>query len=183
MKKPTGVILMADKISPEERSRIMGKIRAQSKLENRLSKELWKRGIRFRKNTRSLFGTPDISIKKYKIVIFVDSCFWHVCPVHGNRPKSNQEFWDKKLLRNQERDREVTNYYLEKGWYLKRVWEHEIKKDINQVVDDLVDFINKVRLSETSSSPIDNMDMLRYNPVKDEERPILAAEESNRKGR
>lgn len=160
-KQLTGVILMADKVSPEERSRIMGKIRAQSKLENRLSKELWKRGIRFRKNTRKLFGTPDISIKKYKIVVFVDSCFWHMCPIHGNRPKSNQEFWDKKLLRNQERDREVTEYYLEKGWHIKRIWEHEIKKDINQVTDDLVDFINKVRFSETSNSSINTNDMLQ----------------------
>jgi len=180
MKKLTGVILMADKVSPEERSRIMGKIRAQSKLENRLSIELWKRGIRFRKNTRSLFGTPDISIKKYKIVIFVDSCFWHVCPVHGNRPKSNQEFWDKKLLRNQERDKEVTKYYLEKGWHIKRIWEHEIKKDINQVVDDLVDFINKVRLSETNNSSIDKDNMFQYDSTK-EDISMLAAEESNGK--
>lgn len=180
MKKLTGVILMADKVSPEERSRIMGKIRAQSKLENRLSIELWKRGIRFRKNTRSLFGTPDISIKKYKIVIFVDSCFWHVCPVHGNRPKSNQEFWDKKLLRNQQRDKEVTEFYLEKGWHIKRIWEHEIKKDMNQVVDDLVDFINEVRLSETSNSSNDTKDMLQYDPAK-EDVPILAAEESKGK--
>ncbi|MER2170813.1 MAG: very short patch repair endonuclease [Psychrobacillus psychrodurans] len=178
MKKPTGVVLMADKISPEVRSRNMRAIRSQSKMENRLPKELWKKGIRFRKNAKTLFGKPDISIKKYKIVIFVGSCFWHVCPIHGNRPKSNQEFWDKKLLRNQERDREVTEYYLEKGWHIKRIWEHEIKKDINQVVDELVDFINKVRLSGKSNSL---MDIRGNNPVKDEALPMLAAEESDGK--
>lgn len=178
MKKPTGVVLMADKISPELRSKNMRAIRSQSELENRLTKELWKRGIRFRKNSKTLFGKPDISIKKYKTVIFVDSCFWHVCPLHGNRPKSNQEFWDKKLLRNQERDREVTAYYLEKGWHIKRIWEHEIKKDINQVVDDLVNFLNKVRLSETSNSSFDKDDMLQHDSAK-EDVSILAAEESD----
>lgn len=141
-----GVELMADKISPETRSKNMRAIRSQSKLENRLSKELWKRGYRFRKNTKNLFGKPDISIKKYKIVIFVDSCFWHVCPIHGNRPKSSQEFWDKKLLRNQQRDQEVTDYYLKNGWHIKRIWEHDIKNDINKVVDDIADFIDGVRM-------------------------------------
>lgn len=104
-----------------------------------------------------------------------------MCPIHGNRPKSNQEFWDKKLLRNQQRDREVTEYYLEKGWHIKRILEHEIKKDINQVVDNLVDFINKVRLSETSNSSIDTKDMLQYNSAKYDELSMLAAVESNEK--
>ncbi|MGG3805401.1 hypothetical protein [Metabacillus fastidiosus] len=74
-------------------------IRSQSKLENEFSRVLWKRELRFRKNVKSLFGKPEIAIKKYKIAIFIDSCFWHVCPLHGNRPKSNQKYWDKKLER------------------------------------------------------------------------------------
>lgn len=89
---------MADIMTKEQRSKTMGAIRAQSKLENLFSKKLWNSGLRFRKNVRKLKGTPDIAIQKYKIVIFVDSCFWHGCPVHFKRPKSNQEFWDKKLL-------------------------------------------------------------------------------------
>lgn len=63
--------------------------------------------VRFRKNVKSLFGTPDIASKKYKIVIFVDSCFWHLCPEHGNIPKTNIEFWENKLIRNRQRDCEV----------------------------------------------------------------------------
>ncbi|MGD6966404.1 hypothetical protein ACQCVP_08250 [Rossellomorea vietnamensis] len=54
----------------------MKAIRSQSKLENRVSRELWQKGIRFRKNVKSLPGKPDIAIKKYKVVIFIDSCFW-----------------------------------------------------------------------------------------------------------
>lgn len=136
---------MADNLSKEKRSKIMGSIRAQSKLENSITNELWRRGYRFRKNTKSLYGTPDISIKKYKIVIFIDSCFWHFCPIHGKKPKSNEEFWEKKLLRNQQRDIEVNNYYLSNGWNLKRIWEHEIRKDFYGVVSEICDFIENIK--------------------------------------
>lgn len=68
---------MADKIPKEIRSKNMSAIRStHTKHEDMVTKELWKRGIRFRKNTADLKGKPDISIKKYKIIIFIDSCFW-----------------------------------------------------------------------------------------------------------
>lgn len=134
---------MADIMSKDKRSKTMAAIRAQSKLENTFSKNLWQRGIRFRKNVRKLKGTPDIAIQKYKIVIFIDSCFWHGCPIHFRRPKSNQEFWDQKIARNKKRDEEVNLYYIEKGWHLKRVWEHEIKNNIDTTITETVEFINK----------------------------------------
>ena len=62
----------------------MQAIKSQSKLEDKITTALWRKGIRFRKNVKSLFGKPDIAIKKYKIAIFIDSCFWHVCELHGN---------------------------------------------------------------------------------------------------
>ncbi|MFE0624707.1 very short patch repair endonuclease [Priestia aryabhattai] len=136
---------MADVMSKEQRRKNMQAIRSQSKLENQVSRELWKRGIRFRKNDKSLFGKLDISIKKYRIVIFIDSCFWHACELHGNRPKSNQLFWDKKLNRNKERDAEVKEYYIQNHWLVKRVWEHEIKENLSQVVDELVVFIEQAK--------------------------------------
>ncbi|GKV69767.1 very short patch repair endonuclease [Sporosarcina sp. NCCP-2716] len=136
---------MPDIMSKEQRSKTMSKIRAKSKLEDIFASALWKRGIRFRRNVRKLKGTPDIAIKKYKIVIFVDSCFWHVCPVHFKRPKSNQEFWDKKFKRNVERDREIDSYYKEAGWNVKHVWEHEIRGDLEATVDDTVAFINHAK--------------------------------------
>lgn len=131
-----------DKITKEQRSKVMGKIRAQSALENEVSKALWHRGIRFRKNSRRLSGTPDISIKKYKIVIFIDSCFWHVCPIHWRRPRSNQEFWDKKFINNIRRDLRVDSYYQNKGWHLMRVWEHQIRGDFDRTIDDIAAFID-----------------------------------------
>lgn len=132
---------MADKISKEQRSNNMRAIKSQSQLENLFTKALWSRGIRFRKNVRKLKGTPDIVIKKYKIVIFVDSCFWHACPQHFNRPKTNQDFWDAKIKRNIERDKEVTDYYIENGWNIKRIWEHQIRKNLELTIEDTVNFI------------------------------------------
>ena len=136
---------MADNLSKEQRTKNMKAIRSQSQLENAVSRELWRKGVRFRKNDKSLFGKPDISIKKYKIAIFIDSCFWHVCQLHGNRPKSNQEYWDKKLLRNKNRDIEVNEYYQSNNWHIKRVWEHEIKENLDAVICDLVNFIEKAK--------------------------------------
>lgn len=136
---------MSDIMSKEQRSKTMSKIRAQSKLENIFTKNLWSRGLRFRKNVRKLRGTPDIVIQKYKIVIFVDSCFWHGCPIHFKRPKSNQEFWDKKIARNRERDKEIDQYYIEKGWNIKHIWEHEIRSDLEGATNETMEFINAIK--------------------------------------
>jgi DNA mismatch endonuclease, patch repair protein len=127
----------------EERSRIMGSIKAVSKLENMVTQELWNRGYRFRRNVRSLKGTPDIAIKKYKVVIFIDSCFWHLCPIHGKIPKTNVEFWTNKLLRNQERDKEVSDFYIENDWNILRIWEHEIRGEFEKAVQRISDFIEE----------------------------------------
>jgi DNA mismatch endonuclease, patch repair protein len=144
---------MPERISEEQRRKNMQAIKSQSNLENMVSRELWRRGYRFRKNNKKLFGKPDISIKKYKIAIFIDSCFWHSCKEHGNRPKTNQSFWDNKLARNVRRDLEVNNYYLERNWNIKRVWEHAIKKDIHQVVDELQEFIEQSKKGHNKVSP------------------------------
>ncbi|WP_256366240.1 very short patch repair endonuclease [Rummeliibacillus stabekisii] len=134
-----------DNLTKEQRRKNMQAIKSKSKLEDLVTKELWKRGIRFRKNVKGLFGKPDIAIKKYKVAVFIDSCFWHVCPLHGNVPKSNEAYWGKKLERNQNRDIEVTKYYNENGWRILRIWEHEIKEDLNSVLDKIVDTIKAAR--------------------------------------
>lgn len=136
---------MADNMSIEQRKKTMRAISSQSNLENTFTKLLWRRGLRFRKNVRKLKGKPDIAIQKYKIVIFIDSCFWHRCPLHFKRPKSNRDYWDKKIARNHKRDEEITEYYIKKGWHIKRIWEHEIKNNIDKVVDETIEFIDSVR--------------------------------------
>ena len=142
---------MADMMTIEQRRKNTQAIKSISLLEGIVSKELWKHGFRFRRNTKNLFGKPDISIKKYKVVIFIDSCFWHQCPIHGNMPKSNIEYWQNKLNRNKNRDIEVNDYYINKGWKIKRIWEHEIKNDLDHVINDLVEFIKcaqKVKIAD-----------------------------------
>ncbi|MBS4214163.1 very short patch repair endonuclease [Neobacillus rhizophilus] len=133
---------MADNLTKDQRSKNMKAIKSKSALENRVTKALWKMGFRFRKNV-NIFGKPDIAIKKYKIVIFIDSCFWHCCPLHGNMPKSNKDYWEKKLERNKKRDIEVNKYYEEKGWCILRVWEHEFKKDFDTTVKKIAEFIDR----------------------------------------
>jgi DNA mismatch endonuclease, patch repair protein len=129
------------RLPKKSRSEIMSSIRAVSKLESMVTQELWKNGLRFRRNVRSLKGTPDIAIKKYKVVIFIDSCFWHFCPIHGKMPKTNIEFWRKKLERNQERDKETNEFYLKNGWNILRVWEHEIRKEFDKTISKIINFI------------------------------------------
>lgn len=145
------MIYLADIMSKEQRTKNMKAIKSQSKLENQFTKNLWNEGLRFRKNVRDLYGKPDIAIKKYKIVIFIDSCFWHKCPIHFTRPKSNQEFWDKKLARNVERDQEVNEYYIKEGWHIKRIWEHEIRKNLKFTTADTLTFVSRIKESIKSS--------------------------------
>ena len=139
-----------DNLTKEQRRKNMQAIKSRSKLEERITKALWQNGVRFRKNVKLLPGNPDIAIKKYKIAIFIDSCFWHACPIHGNMPKSNQEYWTKKLNRNQERDQEINQHYKETGWFILRVWEHEFKKDFDGTVRGIMSFIEDAKQKKTA---------------------------------
>jgi len=137
---------MADKISPEARSKNMSAIRSKNtRIEDRVAKELWKRGIRFWRNPADLIGKPDIAVKKYKTAIFIDSCFWHACSLHGHIPKSNTDYWTKKLERNQKRDAEVTSYYRNAGWNILRIWEHDIEADFSGTIERITEFIQLAR--------------------------------------
>jgi DNA mismatch endonuclease, patch repair protein len=136
-----------DMFTKEQRSNNMRAIRSTgSSLESKVTKELWSKGFRFRKNVRKLMGNPDIALQKYKLVIFIDSCFWHSCPIHGKKPGSNEEYWVKKLQRNVNRDNEVNQYYSKLGWMVLRVWEHELKNDFEGTIMKITDFINQAKL-------------------------------------
>lgn len=88
---------------------------------------LHRSGFRFRKNVRSLPGTPDIVLPRYRTVVFVNGCFWHQHPGcrRATRPASRQEYWDAKLERNIERDREKSERLIAAGWRVLVVWECE----------------------------------------------------------
>lgn len=131
-----------DKHTKEQRHKNMQAVKAQgTNLENLVVNFLWQKGYRFRKNVKDLEGKPDIAIKKYKLVIFIDSCFWHKCPLHYKAPATNFEFWENKISKNQQRDDYVTNYYLAKKWNILRIWEHELKKDFDITLQKVINFI------------------------------------------
>lgn len=140
---------MADVLTEEQRRKNMQAIRSVSKLEEKIAKELWKRGIRFRRNVKDLLGKPDIAIKKYKVAVFIDSCFWHACEIHGRIPNTNTVFWVEKFRKNKKRDKCVNNHYLDLGWSILRIWEHEVKADFNGVVDGIADFISSAKDSQS----------------------------------
>ncbi|MGS0979606.1 very short patch repair endonuclease [Burkholderia glumae] len=106
-----------------------------------LRKALWNAGLRYRlRLSHRLPGRPDIIFASPKLVIFVDGCFWHSCPIHGTRPKNNEEFWACKLRRNQERDQSVNAKLQADGWTVMRVWEHQTKQE-----DELYAVVNAIR--------------------------------------
>ncbi|MGE5371706.1 MAG: very short patch repair endonuclease [Solirubrobacterales bacterium] len=137
---------MTDSVTREVRSRVMGAVKNKhTKFEDSVTVELWKRGHRFRRNVKDLPGKPDIAIKKYRIVIFLDSCFWHGCPQHCRMPKSNVDFWERKMERNRQRDAEVTQYYCESGWHILRVWEHQLIEDYYGTISQIANFIAQAK--------------------------------------
>ena len=102
-----------------------------SKIEVLLRKELWSRGIRYRKNVNRIYGKPDIVFIGKKIAVFCDSEFWHGYNWEERKKdfKSHQEFWIPKIERNMARDLEVTERLEYEGWTVLRFWGNEIKKN------------------------------------------------------
>ena len=108
-----------------------------SKIEVLLRKELWSRGIRYRKNVNRIYGKPDIVFIGKKIAVFCDSEFWHGYNWEERKKdfKSHQEFWIPKIERNMERDTEVTAKLESEGWTVIRFWGNKIKKNTAQCAD------------------------------------------------
>ena len=96
--------------------------------EVRLRQALYRSGLRFRKNHRiqlhSALLLPDVAFTKQKVAVFVDGCFWHGCPEHGNIPRANSTYWKPKLERNIVRDRRNDVALMQAGWKVLRIWEH-----------------------------------------------------------
>lgn len=135
-----------DRHTPEQRSKNMRAIKSKgTKDEVRLAKALWHLGYRYRKNDKTVFGKPDLTFKKYKVSIFVDSEFFHGKDwlIEKQRIKSNQEFWYKKIERNMERDKEVNQYLLSDNWTVLRFWSKEIKNNLEVCVKMIVDELKK----------------------------------------
>ncbi|MEX0810961.1 MAG: very short patch repair endonuclease [Chitinophagales bacterium] len=126
-----------------KRSKIMSKIKGKNtKPELIFRKALWKAGLRYRINNK-LPGKPDISIKKYKLAIFIDGEYWHGYnwKERKKKIKKNRKFWIPKIERNMQRDREVNEELKEMGYTVFRFWSNEIKTDLDRCIDDILIFI------------------------------------------
>ena len=128
---------MAKKTKEQIRYNMQRVKNKDSQIELTLRKELWKRGLRYRKNVNRIYGKPDIAFIGKRIAIFVDSEFWHGFnwEIKKNEIKSNKEFWINKIERNMERDAEVNEYLSQTGWIVLRFWGNDIKKNVSACAD------------------------------------------------
>ena len=174
-----------DKLSKLQRHNNMAAIRSKdTKPEMIVRRGLWKRGFRYRLNHKRLPGHPDLVLRKYRTCIFVNGCFWHghnvALPQIDNGqliiensecckvPKTNREFWLKKICRNKERDREEQRRLAQMGWHCITIWECELKpKKREKTLESLAFTLNKIFLQDHS--------VKRYEILGDE--PMMAAED------
>ncbi len=121
---------MVDRISEEKRSWNMSRIKgSDTKPEIAVRSFLHRQGLRFRVNDKNLPGKPDIVLKKYRTIVFVDGCFWHRhtgCRF-AYTPKSRIEFWNEKFKSNVKRDKKVNTMLKEQSWNVVRIWQCETK--------------------------------------------------------
>lgn len=117
-------------MTPEQRSRCMAAIKGKdTKPEITVRKFLFSKGLRYRVNNRKLPGTPDVVLKKYRTVVFIDGCFWHGhegCKYY-RLPRTNTDFWRHKIVMNIARDYANNVYLRLAGWRVIRIWECDVK--------------------------------------------------------
>ncbi len=141
-----------DKLTPEQRRRCMAAIKGKNtKPEILVRKFLFACGFRYRLNHPRLPGHPDVVLRKYRTVIFVNGCFWH-----GHEgckyfvlPKTNTEFWKAKIARNSERDKEVQKSLAKMGWHCITIWECQLKPSVREkTLESLVYTLNHIYLKD-----------------------------------
>lgn len=118
---------MVDNLTKEKRSKVMSSIKGKNtKPEGILRELLDGRKFRFQPN---IYGRPDFGNKRRKLVVFVDGCFWHGCPLCYKEPTTNKLYWSKKLHRNRKHDKYVTNHLEVLGYRVYRFWEHDVRRN------------------------------------------------------
>lgn len=124
-----------DQFTKEKRSEIMRSVRTQDTApEIRLRRALWRAGLRYRTRTRIENAKPDVAFLRKRVLVFVDGCFWHGCPLHYTKPAENAAFWSAKIEKNRARDARNNQNLESKGWTVLRFWECEVEKELDRVV-------------------------------------------------
>jgi DNA mismatch endonuclease Vsr len=137
-----------DKLTKEQRKRNMQAVKSEgSKIEVILAKQLWNKGYRYRKNDKKVFGKPDLTFKRFKLVVFVDGDFWHGKDWKKRKHdhKSNQAFWHNKIEKNIERDKKVNLFLEQQDWKVLRFWGSEIEKEIDKCIFKIESTINEIK--------------------------------------
>jgi DNA mismatch endonuclease (patch repair protein) len=133
-----------DDLSKEDRRKNMQHIRSKNTVPELLvMNELKRHKIYFAKHVDKIFGKPDIVFRRKKVIVFIDSDFWHYNPQKFIMPATNVEYWEKKIQRNRDRDKLVNKTLKKEGWRILRFWESAIKKDINKVVDKIIKILEQ----------------------------------------
>ena len=139
----------------KKRSYTMSRIKNKNtSIELSLRKALWASGIRYRKNYKTLPGTPDIAITKYHIAVFCDGDFWHGKDWASKKTsiKSNQDYWIDKIEHNIKRDIKTDQALHSLGWTVARFWGTDICEDLTGCVEDIKDIIFQLRIEEYNNS-------------------------------
>lgn len=159
----------------------MSKIHSKdTKPELIVRRHLYSRGYRYRKNVRRLPGTPDIVMRKYGVVIFIHGCFWHGHETHLRMPKTNPDFWEKKIARNRQRDMEAKEKLRQMGWSVITVWECQLTPqnrkrtlaELERIIN--ANFLNRLK-THTESATVSPS----YSPQSDDELPMAAEPEAD----
>ena len=141
-----------DKLTKEQRHQCMAAIHSKgTRPEILVRKYLWAHGFRYRLNHPRLPGHPDIVLRKYRTVIFVNGCFWHGhegCK-YFTLPKSNIGFWKAKIERNKGRDKEEQHKLATMGWHCITVWECQLKRTVREkTLESLTFTLNHIYLRD-----------------------------------
>ena len=138
-----------DRLTPEQRKKcVQSNKNKGTKPELVLAKAMWALGLRYRKNSGSIFGKPDFSFKKYKVAVFVDGEFWHGKDWERKKAeiKGNREFWITKIERNIRRDMEVTGRLKAEGWTVLRFWSNDVVKNAGYHAEKVKEIIQARRI-------------------------------------
>ncbi|MFC7788105.1 very short patch repair endonuclease [Microbacterium sp. MAHUQ-60] len=101
-------------------------------------------GLRYRVNARpesDVRRTVDMLFSTSRVVVLIDGCFWHGCPEHHQAPKANADFWASKIELNRVRDAQTNGILTDRGWLVLRIWEHEIRANVDDVVARIVEAV------------------------------------------
>ena len=135
-----------DNLTKKQRRKNMQNIRSKDTLtEKRIASELRRRRIYFTKNVKSIIGKPDFVFRRKKVVVFVDSDFWHCHPKRFIMPQSNTDYWKLRIECNKNRDKRVTRELRRSGWKVIRVWEYDVKRSFEKIFQKIIGILEADR--------------------------------------